>query len=64
MRGDPAAAVMLRLYIPSSVLAGVDFAIAYPVVAWRCWLPNLLVAEWMCMTPRDGSLQRTARSVH
>jgi hypothetical protein len=37
---------------------------AYPVIERRCWLPNLLVAEWMCMTPREGSLQRTARSVH
>jgi uncharacterized membrane protein len=58
------AAVMLRLYIPSSVLAGVDFAIAYPIIAWLCWLPNLLVAEWICRTSRDGLLPRTARSVH
>jgi uncharacterized membrane protein len=38
------AAVMLRLYIPASVVAGIDFAVAYPVIAWLCWLPNLLVA--------------------
>lgn len=39
------AAVMLRLYVPASVAAGIEFAVAYPVIAWLCWLPNLLVAE-------------------
>lgn len=41
------AAVMLRLYIPVSVAVGVDFAVAYPVIAWLCWVPNLVVAEWL-----------------
>ena len=54
------AAVMLRLYIPASVLAGIDFAVAYPVIAWLCWLPNLLVAEWRYRTSHDGSLSRDA----
>ncbi|MBL0289172.1 MAG: DUF2306 domain-containing protein [Betaproteobacteria bacterium] len=54
------AAVMLRLYIPTSVLAGVDFAVAYPVIAWLCWLPNLLVAEWVYRTSHFRSPQRTA----
>jgi uncharacterized membrane protein len=39
------AAVMLRLYLPGSMVAGVDFDIAYPVIAWLCWVPNLLAAE-------------------
>jgi len=47
-------AVMLRLYIPASVLAGADFAVAYPVIAWLCWLPNLLVAEWAFNTLYRG----------
>ena len=46
------AAVMLRLYIPASVLAGAEFAVAYPIIAWLCWLPNLLVAEWAFNTGR------------
>ena len=40
------AAVTLRLWLP--LLLGVlrlDFAVAYPVVAWLCWVPNLLVAH-------------------
>ena len=41
------AAVTLRLYIPASVISGVAFATAYPAIAWLCWVPNLLVAEWI-----------------
>lgn len=39
------AAVMLRIYIPASVIAGVAFDAAYPIIAWLCWVPNVLVAE-------------------
>jgi len=40
------AAVTLRLYLPASMAAGVDFLVAYPIIAWLCWVPNLLFAEW------------------
>jgi uncharacterized membrane protein len=40
------AAVTLRLYLPSSQLAGISFTVAYSFIAWLCWAPNLLVAEW------------------
>lgn len=40
------AAVTLRLYLPSSQLAGFSMTVAYPAIAWLCWVPNLLVAEW------------------
>ena len=39
------AAVMLRLWIPGSEAAGISFDVSYPVVAWLCWVPNLVVAE-------------------
>lgn len=39
------AAVMLRIYIPLSVIAGLEFATAYAWIAWLCWVPNLLLAE-------------------
>jgi len=39
------AAVTLRLYLPSSQLAGFPMAVAYPAIAWLCWVPNLLIAE-------------------
>jgi uncharacterized membrane protein len=38
-------AVTLRLWLPGSVAAGIPFEIAYPAVAWLCWVPNLVVAE-------------------
>lgn len=40
------AAVMLRLYLPASIASGIPFEIAYPAIAWLCWVPNLAVAEW------------------
>jgi uncharacterized membrane protein len=40
------AAVMLRIYVPLFVIAGVPFATAYPIIAWLCWVPTVLVAEW------------------
>lgn len=42
------AAVTLRLWLP--FLMGVlrfDFSVAYPIVAWLCWVPNLFVAWWI-----------------
>lgn len=42
------AAVTLRFWLP--LLLGVfrlDFSVAYPIVAWLCWVPNLLVARWI-----------------
>lgn len=41
------AAVTLRVYVPLSVAVGIPFDVAYPVIAWACWVPNLLVAEWL-----------------
>ena len=39
------AAVTLRLYIPASMMAGIPFETAYPVIAWLAWVPNLVIAE-------------------
>lgn len=39
------AAVTLRLYLPASQLADWSFEVAYPAIAWLCWVPNLMVAE-------------------
>ncbi|GAA0224606.1 DUF2306 domain-containing protein [Cryptosporangium japonicum] len=50
------AGVMLRLWlgvliVAGSGLAGLDdadaFALAYPAAAFLCWVPNLLLAEWL-----------------
>jgi uncharacterized membrane protein len=39
------AAVTLRLWLPGMVIAGVPMTVAYVVVAWLCWVPNLVVVE-------------------
>ena len=41
------AAVMLRLYLPGAIVSGLAFEVVYPVIAWLCWVPNLVVAEFL-----------------
>ena len=53
------AAVTLRLYIPAFLVAGVPFPAAYPAIAWLCWVPNLVVAEWWVLR---GEGRRAARA--
>ena len=45
------AAVTLRLWLPGMVVGGVPMEIAYPIVAWLCWVPNLIVAEALFNPP-------------
>ena len=41
------AAVTLRLWMPAAfALDRWPFETVYPAVAWLCWVPNLLVADW------------------
>jgi len=54
------AAVTLRLYLPASMAAGIRFELAYPVIAWLCWVPNLLLAEMLFNRAHDPSIERTA----
>jgi hypothetical protein len=37
---------------------GVDFTTAYMFIGWLCWVPNLLVAEWIIRRTRP--VQRRA----
>ncbi|MES2330832.1 MAG: DUF2306 domain-containing protein [Bacteroidota bacterium] len=41
------AAVTLRIYLPLLVSAMGSFVPAYRIVAWLCWVPNLIVAYWI-----------------
>lgn len=41
------AAVTLRLYLPGAFVAGIAMELSYPVIAWLCWVPNLVAAEWL-----------------
>jgi len=53
------AAVTLRLWLPLlSGALGVPFDEAYVTVAWLCWVPNLIVAEWWIQTTRPTRPRR------
>jgi uncharacterized membrane protein len=39
------AAVTLRIYMPF-LEAGFGEYVGYAIVAWACWVPNLMFAEW------------------
>ncbi|WP_341224715.1 DUF2306 domain-containing protein [uncultured Arcticibacterium sp.] len=41
------AAVMLRIWLPLLTISLGDFIPAYRVVAWLCWVPNMLVAYFI-----------------
>ena len=48
------AGVMLRIWVPVSLVLGFDFTAAYTAIAWLCWVPNLLAAEWIIRRSRKG----------
>lgn len=41
------AAVNLRIYIPLSFNLGIDYILAYSIIAWLAWVPNLAIAWWV-----------------
>ena len=50
------AAVTLRLYLPASLAATIRFEDFYPIVAWLCWVPNLIFAEWCYNRPYNAAM--------
>jgi Predicted membrane protein (DUF2306)/Aspartyl protease len=49
------AAVMLRIILPLELAFGIPFPVAYKIVSWACWVPNLLVAEWCVRAGRPAA---------
>lgn len=45
------AAVTLRIYLPLSMVFGLPFELCYPIISWLCWVPNLIIAEWIFNRP-------------
>lgn len=41
------AAVTLRIWMPILTAIFQDFITAYRIVAWLCWLPNIIVAKYI-----------------
>ena len=51
------AAVTLRVYLPlSGFVFHLDFITSYRVIAWMCWVPNLIVAELIIRRIRKSAL--------
>ena len=48
------AGVMLRVWAPLSVGMGADFTTTYIIIGWACWVPNLIVAEWIIRRTRPA----------
>jgi hypothetical protein len=40
-----AAAITLRMYLPLAFVFHWNFSVAYPAIAWLCWIPNSIAAE-------------------
>ncbi|HEX2853402.1 MAG TPA: DUF2306 domain-containing protein [Opitutaceae bacterium] len=43
------AAVTLRLYLGAFFAMGLSFDDFYPALSWLCWVPNLLLVEWIIL---------------
>jgi uncharacterized membrane protein len=50
------AAVTLRLYLPLSQVAGLPYDVAYSVISWASWIPNLIAVELWSRRVRVGRL--------
>ena len=47
------AAVSLRIQLPLLTGAmGLSFEPSYQFIAWMCWIPNLVIAEWWILNKR------------
>ncbi len=44
--------VTLRILLPAQLVAGISVDVAYPIVAWLCWVPNLVVVEYIIRKSR------------
>ncbi len=55
------AAVSLRIYVGVVVAAHWPFEPAYAAIAWLCWVPHLLLAEWWLRRPAGQAWVSTMR---
>jgi uncharacterized membrane protein len=52
------AAVTLRLYLVLSFYLETPFEVSYQLIAWLCWVPNLVVGECLAQTLSSPATQR------
>ena len=48
------AGVTLRIILPAQLVSGISLGVAYPIVAWLCWVPNLVVVEYFIRRSRTA----------
>ena len=53
------AAVTLRLYLPLSEIAGLEFESAYQAISWLCWVPNILFVDWFILARARARIPST-----
>ncbi len=49
------AAVTLRLLLVGFMVAGFEYGPATVYIAWLCWVPNLIFAQWWISRTRNGN---------
>ena len=52
------SAVTLRIWMPILIGITQDFVIAYKIVAWLCWVPNLIVAFFLVKYIEKGRARK------
>lgn len=57
------AAVTLRVWLPLLTIAMGEFNSAYRIVAWLCWVPNIIVAYLIVSNKRTQSKRSVANTV-
>ena len=54
-----AAAITLRVYLGIATGLHLPFNIAYPVIAWLCWVPNFAVTELVLLLTKPRAQGRS-----
>jgi uncharacterized membrane protein len=57
------AAVTLRLWLPLLTIAMGEFNSAYRIVAWLCWVPNIIVSYLIVRNKRTRTKRQVANKV-
>lgn len=50
--GLTTAAITLRIYLPLAIALKLPMPVAYPAIAWLCWVPNAIAAELLVARTR------------
>lgn len=58
------AAVTLRLQIASFAYPPENFELAYPIIAWTCWIPNLIIGFLIARREKAKIISEKLRRKH